>query len=54
MLEMINFVFPNSALMVSSSKLGSDSDSTDDGCMEKVIPLSGTPIIGRNTLGGCP
>ena len=37
MLEMINFVFPISAFMVSSSRCGSDSASGDDGCLEKVI-----------------
>ena len=37
MLEMINFVIPISAFMVSSSRLGSDSVSGDDGCLEKVI-----------------
>ena len=37
MLEMINFVFPISALMVSSSRWGSDSASRDDGCLKKVI-----------------
>ena len=35
MLEMINVVFPNSALMLSSSRWGSDSDSADDNCMEQ-------------------
>ena len=39
MLEMINFVFPISAFMVSSSRWGSDSDSGDDGCLEMVIDL---------------
>ena len=39
MLEMINFVFPISAFVVSSSRWGSDSDSVDDGCLEKVIDL---------------
>ena len=37
MLEMINFVFPVSAFMVSSSRWGLDSVSGDDGCLEKVI-----------------
>ena len=37
MLEMINFIFPISAFMVSSSRWGSDSVSGDDGCLEKVI-----------------
>ena len=37
MLEMINFVFPISDFMVSSSRWGSDSASGDDGCLEKVI-----------------
>ena len=37
MLEMINFVFPISAFMVSSSRWGSDSASGDDDCLEKVI-----------------
>ena len=37
MLEMINFVFPISAFMVSSSRWGSDSASGDDGCLKKVI-----------------
>ena len=32
MLEMINFVFPISDYMVSSSRWGSYSDSADDGC----------------------
>ena len=39
MLEMINFVFPISASMASSSMWGSYSDSADDGCLEKVIDL---------------
>ena len=40
MLEMINFLFPISAFMVSSSRWGSeDSDSGDDGCLDKVIDL---------------
>ena len=34
MLEMINFVFPISAFMVSSSRLGSDNVSGDDGCLD--------------------
>ena len=38
MLEMINFVFPNSAFMVSSSMWESDSDG-DNGCLENVIDL---------------
>ena len=37
MLEMISFVFPISASMVSSSRWGSDSASGDDGRLEKVI-----------------
>ena len=37
MLEMINFVFPISAFMVSSSRWGSNSASGDDGCLEKGI-----------------
>ena len=37
MLEMINFVFPTSAFMVSSSSWGLDSASGDDSCLEKVI-----------------
>ena len=39
MLEIINFVFPVSAFMVCSSMWGSDSNSGDDGCLEKVIDL---------------
>ena len=39
MLEKINFVVPISAFMVSSSRWGSDRDSGDDGCLEKVINL---------------
>ena len=39
MLEMINFVFPISASMESSSMWGSDSDSADDGCLENVTDL---------------
>ena len=40
MLEMINFVFPISASMASSSRWGSYSDSADDGCLlEKVTDL---------------
>ena len=39
MLEMINFIFRLSAFMVSSSMWRSDSDSGDDGCLEKVIDL---------------
>ena len=35
MLEIINFVFPISASMASSSRWGSYSDSADDGCLEK-------------------
>ena len=38
MLEMINFVFPISAFMVTSI-WGSDSDSVDDGCLENVTYL---------------
>ena len=37
MLEMINFVFPISAFMISSSRWGPDSAFGDDGCLEKVI-----------------
>ena len=37
MLEMINFVFPISAFMVSSSRWESNSASGDDGCLEKGI-----------------
>ena len=37
--EMINFVFPISAFIVSSSRWGSDSDSGNNGCLEKVIDL---------------
>ena len=37
MLEMINFVFPIAAFMVSSSRWGSVGVSGDDGCLEKVI-----------------
>ena len=37
MLEMIKLVFPLSDFIVSSSRLGSDSASADDGCLEKVI-----------------
>ena len=36
MFEMVNFLFHISAFMVSSSRWGSDSDSGDDGCLEKV------------------
>ena len=39
MLEMINFVFPILAFMVSYPRWGSDSDSGDDGCLEKIIHL---------------
>ena len=39
MLEMLNFVFPISACIVSSSRQGSDSASGDDVCLEKVIDL---------------
>ena len=39
MLEMINFVFPISASMASSSRWGSYSDSADNGCLEKVTDL---------------
>ena len=38
MLEMINFVFPISAFMVTSSRWGSDSDSGDES-FGKVIDL---------------
>ena len=37
MLKIINFVFPISAFMVSSSRWGSDSASDDDGYLEKGI-----------------
>ena len=39
MLEMINFVFPISVFLISSSRWGSDSviKNGDDGCLEKVI-----------------
>ena len=39
MLEMPNFVFPNSASMASSSRWRSYSDSADDGCLVKVTVL---------------
>ena len=39
MLEMINVVFPISTFMVSSSRWGSNSDSGEDVCLEKVIDL---------------
>ena len=41
MLEMMHFDFVCliSAFMVSSSRLGSDNDSGDDGCLEKVTDL---------------
>ena len=39
MLEMINFVFPISASMASSSRWGSYCDSAADGCLEKVTDL---------------
>ena len=42
MLEIINFEFPISAFMVSSSRWGSDSDSDDDGCLKNVIDISMT------------
>ena len=35
MLDIINFVFPISAYMASSSRWGAYSDSADDGCLEK-------------------
>ena len=35
----VNFVFPSSAVIESSSRWGSDRDSGDDGCLEKVIDL---------------
>ena len=38
-LEMINFVFPSSAFIESSSRWGSDRDSGDDGYLENVIDL---------------
>ena len=37
MLEILNFVFPISAFIVSSSRWGSDSTSGDDESLEKVI-----------------
>ena len=43
-LEMMNFVFPNSAFIASSSRWGSDIDSGDDGCLEKVIDLWGRSL----------
>ena len=39
MLETINFGFPISASMESSSRWRSDSDSTDDGCLKNVTDL---------------
>ena len=39
MLEMINFVFPISASIESSSRWGSYSDSADDDFLEKVTDL---------------
>ena len=39
MLEMINFVFPISASMASSSRWESYCDSADDGCLENVTDL---------------
>ena len=39
MLEMINFVFPISASMESSSRWGSYSDTADDGCFEKATDI---------------
>ena len=39
MLKMINFVFPISSFVVSSSRWGSDNDSDDDACLKKVIDL---------------
>ena len=39
MLEMINFLFHNSAFIESSSRCGSNSVSCDDGCLEKFIDL---------------
>ena len=39
MFEMINFVFPILAFMVSSSRWGSDRVSGGDGCLEKFIDL---------------
>ena len=40
MLEIINFVFPISASMESSSMWRSDSDSVDNGCLENITDLS--------------
>ena len=37
MLEMINFVFPISAFMVSSSRWESDSDSGDDNVWRRLL-----------------
>ena len=34
-----NFIFPNSAMLVNSSIWGSDSDSGNNGCLEKAIDL---------------
>ena len=39
MLEIINFVSPISAFMVFSSMWGTNNDSGDNGCLEKVIDL---------------
>ena len=39
MLEIINFVFPISASIISSSRCGSYSDSADDVCLENVTDL---------------
>ena len=38
-LEMNSFLFPNSTYIVGSSSGGSDCNSGDDGCLEKVIDL---------------
>ena len=40
MLEMINFVFPISAFIVSSSRWGSDGDTGDDGSLGIVFLYS--------------
>ena len=53
MLEIINFVFPLSAFVVSSSRWGSDSASGDDGCLGKVIDsLMKTSSLRRGHEGG--
>ena len=47
MLEMIKFVFPISAFMVSSSRWGLDSASGDDGRLEK--PWDGPYVLWYNS-----